>query len=93
MPKPVGPTINPEAHRLRALENDEPVKKRELTRESIQALIATRITKKLTQDQVDQLCGFPKHTIRDIEAGRLAPSGKQMSIIQKHTGAVLRVAH
>ena len=28
---------------------------------------------KLNQEQADAECALPKHTIRDIEAGRLAP--------------------
>ena len=50
------PVINAEAVRLRAIENDEPVKKRELTRESRQSLISGRIAKNLTQEQVDRVC-------------------------------------
>ena len=87
------PVINAEALRLKAIENDEPIKKRELTRESRQALTAGRIAKNLTQEQVDRVCGFPKHTISDIEAGKLVPSGAQMAIIQKYTGVVLKIAH
>jgi DNA-binding XRE family transcriptional regulator len=90
--KPLSVT-NPEVLRLRAIENDEPVKKRELTRESRQALTSGRIAKNMTQEQVDHVCGFPKHTIRDIESGKLVPSGPQMAIIQKYTGIVLRIAH
>ena len=94
--KPV-PRFTPEALRLRAIEKDDPdtnrKQTREVTRESRHALVSGRIAKNLTQEQVDRVCGFPKHTTRDIEAGKFVPSGMQMTILQKHTGVILRIAH
>ena len=52
------------------------LKVKKVTAESKAALVKARIEfprGKMTQEQADVECALPKHTIRDIEAGRLVP--------------------
>jgi DNA-binding XRE family transcriptional regulator len=44
---------------------------------------ASAHTVKLTQDKADAECALPKHTIRDIEAGRLVPNGDVLRKISR----------
>lgn len=83
-----------EGQRLASLEkridNNESIVKKHTDPESIRALIKVRIDKKLTQDAADKLCGFPRHTFREIEAGRLIPNTKQLGVIQRFLGIAIR---
>jgi len=58
-------------------------KLKELTSESRQAMMSARVANKLTQVELNQRCAFPANTIRDMEAGRLTPNQKQLSILQR----------
>ncbi len=77
-----------EARRLYKLETDEvkPVKKR-LTAESRRDLTAARCAVKKSQRDIDKELAFPPNTIRDFEAGTAAPSGAQISSLQRHFAA------
>jgi hypothetical protein len=79
--------------RMAKLDSDDapPVKKR-LTTESIQELIKKRIEMKLTQDKADAACALPKHTFREIEAGRLYPSEDQKRKIQQNLSVSLKTS-
>ena len=61
----------------------EPIKMKELPIESRQAIMATRSANKWTQIELNQRCGFPANTIRDIESGRLTPSSSQLSFLSR----------
>jgi hypothetical protein len=77
--------------RLAKLENNDGVMlKKTLDASCIQDLIRKRIEKGLTQDKADSLCAFPKHTFREIEAGRLVPLENQKSKIYREIGASLK---
>lgn len=69
-------------------------KRRRLTADSKQALTAARIAEKKCQRDIDKELAFPPNTIRDFEAGSAAPSGAQISALQRRFAAahlVLRV--
>jgi hypothetical protein len=65
--------------------------KKQVSSESLQNLIRKRMELKLNQEKADQLCNFPKHTFKSIEARHLLPSSAQQSIIQKHMGIQLKI--
>lgn len=85
-----------EAQRLASLEkkieNNEAIIRKHVDSSSLKLLIQTRIEKKLTQINADNLCGFPRNTFREIESGRLVPNSKQISLIQKSLGVVIRLS-
>ena len=58
-------------------------KLKELTSESRQAMMSARAANKWTQVELNQKCAFPANSIRDMEAGRLTPNQKQVSILQR----------
>lgn len=74
----LGEAKNIGAH-LAKLEEKEVGKLKMLHPESRTALIQARVAMKLTQVQLDQRLAFPPHTIRDIEAGKIAPTGQQLN--------------
>ncbi len=74
------PKVSAEAIRLAKLANNEEVKKaRVLSKESRQAMMQLRAAQKWTQRDLDMRCSFPANTVRDLEAGKLAPSSGQLS--------------
>ena len=76
-----------------ALDNaTEPVKMKELSSESRQAMMGVRAANKWTQVELNRLCGFPVNTIREMEAGRQCPNPKQLSIINRVLKTQLKVA-
>jgi ABC-type xylose transport system substrate-binding protein len=85
-----------EAQRLASLEkkieNNEAIIRKHIDSTTLKSLIQTRIEKKLTQINTDNLCGFPRNTFREIESGRLIPNSKQISLIQKSLGVVIRLS-
>lgn len=70
----------------------EPVRLKELSRESRQDMISARAANKLTQVELNQRCAFPANTIREMEAGRLTPNQKQISILQRILKIQLKVS-
>ncbi len=66
----------------RFLEQDFP-KLRFLTPESRTTLLQARLAQKLTQRDLDARCAFPPNTIRDLEAGKLAPNSKHLSSLHR----------
>ncbi len=75
-----GPKPSAEAIRLAKLANNEDVKKaRVLSKESRQAMMQLRAAQKWTQRDLDMRCSFPANTVRDLEAGKMAPSSGQLS--------------
>lgn len=77
-----------EARRLHKLEMDDvkPVKKR-LTADSRKDLVAARCAIKKSQKDIDRELGFPANTLRDFEAGTAAPSGAQISALNRYFAA------
>jgi ribosome-binding protein aMBF1 (putative translation factor) len=74
---------NPEAQRLAKLEREEYGKPKQLSSDSRKALVAGRLALKLTQDQLNQRCSFPPHTIKAFESGNLTPSGGQLNRLNR----------
>ena len=79
---------NPGSHERKLDQATDVVKPKKLTSESKQHIVAYRMSKKLTQDQLNQECRFPVNTIREIEAGRAHPSPKQLNVLN----SVLQIA-
>lgn len=65
--------------------------KKQVASESLQALIRKRMELKLNQDKADQLCNFPRHTIKGIESRRILPTSAQQSVLQKILGVQLKI--
>lgn len=74
---------NPEAQRLAKIEREDFVKPKQLSSESRKDLVTARVALKLTQDQLNQRCAFPPHTIKAFEAGHLTPSGGQLNKLNR----------
>ncbi len=78
------PKYSAEAERLRKIENaDGPVKTKTLSTESRQAIVAARVANKWSQADLNMRCAFAANTIRDIEAGRMTPSGGQLNTLSR----------
>lgn len=81
-----------ERNRMAKLESAENViTKKSVQPESLQALIRKRIEMKLNQEKADQLCSFPRHTFKEIEANRSVPTQEQQSRIQRHFGVQIKI--
>ena len=84
-----GTTGNP-AHRTadaaltaKLLHDTDVVKLKQLSHASRQEMIAHRVAKKMTQIQLNRMCGFPAGTINKIENGQLIPAPSQLSKINR----------
>ena len=78
-------------HARALAESEEVIKPKYLPPESRKSLIAARLAKKLTQDQADALCAFPKHTFKGLEAGSLVPNHNHFRIISRELQVNLKV--
>jgi len=65
--------------------------KKQVASESLQDLIRKRMELKVNQDKADQLCNFPRHTLKGIESRRILPTPAQQSILQKILGVQLKI--
>ena len=72
-----------EAIRLAKLDQAEYTKPKMLTPASRQELLQKRLAEKLTQQQLDQRCSFPPHTVRDLEANKRAPTSKELQTLNR----------
>lgn len=77
------PKRSSEAQRLAKVEATEFAKPKMLSPESRQELVQRRLAEKLTQQQLDQRCSFPPHTIRDLEANKRAPTSKELQTLNR----------
>lgn len=80
-----------EASRLAKLEREDYVKPKMLSAASRQELVQRRLAEKLTQQQLDQRCSFPAHTVRDLEANRRAPTPKELATLNRVLHCGLRL--
>jgi hypothetical protein len=78
-------------HARALAESEEITKPKYLPPESRKALIAARLAKKLTQDQADALCAFPKHTFKGLEAGSLVPNHNHFRVISRELQLNLKI--
>jgi hypothetical protein len=81
-----------EGVRLAKLEAQEYGKPKMLSHESRQELIQRRLGEKLTQQQLDQRCSFPPHTVRDLEANKRAPTSRELQTLNRILKCGLRLA-
>jgi hypothetical protein len=72
-----------ESVRLAKLDQAEFGKPKMLSAESRQELVQRRLADKLTQQQLDQRCAFPPHTVRDLEANKRAPTQKELQTLNR----------
>lgn len=78
------PKYSAEAQHMRKIEEaDGPVKSKTLSSESRQAIVAMRVANKWSQADLNMRCAFAANTIRDMEAGRLTPSGGQLNTLSR----------
>jgi DNA-binding transcriptional regulator YiaG len=90
--KEIVPKRSSDAQRLAKIEKEEYTKAKMLAPESRQELVQRRLAEKLTQQQLDQRCAFPPHTIRDLEANKRAPSSKELQTLNRVLKAGLKLA-
>lgn len=88
----IQPRRSTEAQRLAKLENEEYVKPKMLSSESRQQLVQARLALKLTQQQLDQKCSFPPHTINHLESNKRAPSSRELMILNSVLKCGLKLA-
>lgn len=72
-----------EGIRLAKLDQAEFTKPKMLAPASRQELVQKRLSEKLTQQQLDQRCSFPPHTIRDLEGNKRAPTSKELQTLNR----------
>ncbi len=87
--RPTG--LSEAAHARKLDESDMPIKPKYITSESKQELIRARLAQSLTQDKADARCALPKHTFRDLEAGKLTPSPAILRAISRELGVNLKL--
>lgn len=68
---------------LRKLEDTEFGKPKQLSVESRNEIVQKRVALGKNQVQLNQDCRFPVNTIRDIENGRICPSGAQLNMLNR----------
>ncbi len=86
------PRKSTEAIRLAKLDASDEIKKsKTLTSESRKDLVTARLALKKSQAEMDAQCAFPKNTFREIEAGRLTPTGAMLNRINRDLKVSLRL--
>ena len=65
--------------------------KKQVASDSLQELIRKRMELKINQDKADQLCHFPRHTIKCIESRRIMPTPAHQSTLQKILWVQLKI--
>lgn len=76
--KGAGTAVTAAAAEQRRAEAAELPKPKVLSAESRTQMMQLRAAMKKTQVEINQLCGFPANTIRDIESGKLTPNAGQL---------------
>lgn len=80
-----------EGSHLAKVEREDYTKPKLLAPASRQELVQRRLVEKLTQQQLDQKCSFPPHTVRDLEANKRAPTPKELSTLNRILKCGLRL--
>jgi ribosome-binding protein aMBF1 (putative translation factor) len=88
----IQPKRSSEAQHLAKVEREEYAKPKMLAPESRQELVKRRLEEKLTQQQLDQRCAFPPHTIRDLESNKRAPTSKELQTLNRVFKVGLKLA-
>ncbi len=79
------------AQHLAKVEREDYTKPKMLAPASRQELVQRRLAEKLTQQQLDQRCSFPPHTIRDLEANKRAPTSRELQTLNRILKCGLRL--
>ena len=87
--KNAGPNVSDAVHAARKIENSEIGKIKMLTPKSRSEMAQARVAKGLTQKQLDQRGQFPANSCNSWEAGKICPSGPQISILHRLLGIKL----
>jgi len=83
---------NPASGVTRRLEEDElPLPKKMMSPETRQKMIQARVARSWNQQQLATQCALPVSVIRDIENGRVVPSGAQLNILNRLLGGGLKL--
>lgn len=91
---PVISAKDQESRRLAKIDNAEaPKAPKYLSPESCQMLIAKRLELKKKQNELDMMCSFPPHTIRDLEARKRAPTTKELNTLNRVLKVGLSLSH
>lgn len=81
---------------LHAMEDDDlpklPTKSLSATSRAEIIKLRTTMEPKKTQAELNTACAFPANTIRDIEAGRLCPTPKQLEVLNRVLKTALKYA-
>ena len=88
----IQPKRSGEAQHLAKLEKEDYVKPKLLAPESRQELVKRRLELKMTQQQLDQQCAVPPHTVRDLESNKRAPSSKELQTLNRVLKVGLKLA-
>ena len=74
---------NEEAQRLSKIDNDEPVKAKMFSSESMHKIIKFRVEHKFSQTDMDAQCLFPRNTMNQIEARKRAPTPRELQTLNR----------
>ncbi len=80
------------AQHLAKVEREEYSKPKLLAPESRQELVQRRLAEKLTQQQLDQRCSFPPHTVQELESNKRAPTQKELQTLNRILKCGLRLS-
>jgi ribosome-binding protein aMBF1 (putative translation factor) len=81
-----------EAAQMKKIELSEtPPKAKELSQQSRQEIILKRVSKKWSQQDLNNQCSFALNTIRELEAGRLTPSPQQLNTLNRVLGCQVKL--
>jgi ribosome-binding protein aMBF1 (putative translation factor) len=85
----LGPKVSETAQAARKLENSDIGKLKILTGKSRSEMAQARVTKGMTQKQLDQRGQFPTNSCNSWEAGKVCPTGPQINILHRLLGIKL----
>ena len=83
------PVVSAASQQVRRVESQETGKLKTLTLKSRGDMAQARMTKNLTQKQLDQQCQFPANSCNLWELGKACPSGPQLNILHRVLGIKL----
>ena len=86
------PQLSHAAAQMKKIENsDTPPKAKELSPQSRQEIILKRVSKKWSQQDLNNQCSFALNTIRELEAGRLTPTPQQLNTLNRVLGLQVKL--
>lgn len=85
--------VSPQAAHAAKVAKEEYVKPKHLAAESRQTMLKKRVEMGLSQTELNQRCAFPVNTVREIEAGRLAPTINELNTLNRVMKLGLKLEH